>query len=631
MSAPAPAAESSTCSIELRPAICCDRAVFNAEASATERIIVELGDPGPEHRGRLAAFVEGRIEDSLKLRGAAPSGLGADAGINASLCDQLYRARLLGAGGLALAFGSLGGIADRSGVLDPDDSATLRWWLRATDGHPVQLLLPPSAADLRVYDAPTRLSHWLPAGAESGARAAIIEYEIDEPVDPALESSAECMKLASLLETPTDADPGEPVEADAPVLADGDHGPRAMGDAEPSSVGPRDADSEPHADDAVDPADPMSAPSRQLELALAAAFDETDDGRMAQVEHEGTDSAPSSNDADGATPSVEDHVEATPGFEQLLVARDLTPPPSRKSTSAPPPPPMPRAQRARDDARVTELSRQAVVWMRELSSAQGPKPLGVIERLFVSAYVPLCHAVAEGAGGDEARDVMLEWSHSFETSYRPAFDSLRQRGKRPTMVLDVPDIAKRLGRLHGARQVQLLLVDGMRFDIGQAMRQSLKTLTAGTAACAEQLLLWAGLPSTTGAQLEMLGRGPGGLHDFTGAVDEAGLVSHGEEARKVRRLRTGPHEVYKLDLIEDSIASSGPQLARRIADLAEETAQIVSDHLRTLPPRTLVLVFGDHGFLMEQRGNRTKAASQGGATPDEVFVPAYAWITENVH
>jgi hypothetical protein len=282
-------------------------------------------------------------------------------------------------------------------------------------------------------------------------------------------------------------------------------------------------------------------------------------------------------------------------------------------------------------ARQRELEGQVVVWIRELESTQGPKPLSVIERLFVSAYVPLCQAVAEGIGGQDARDAILEWSHSFECSYRPAFEALRHKGRRPTMVLDVPDIATRLSRLHGARRVQLLLIDGMRFDIGQAMRQNLKTMTAGTAACAEQLLLWSGLPSTTGAQLELLGRGPGGLHEFTGSLDESTLVAHGEEARSIRRLRSGPHELFKLDLIEEQIASSGPRLKQRVADLAEETAQIVATHMQTLPPRTLLMVFGDHGFQMEQRGMRTTAATQGGATPEEVFVPAYAWLTENVH
>src|SRR5690606_10883928 len=105
-------------------------------------------------------------------------------------------------------------------------------------------------------------------------------------------------------------------------------------------------------------------------------------------------------------------------------------------------------------------------WVRELEGVRGPKPLSLVERTFVSAYVPLAEAVARGDGDARARKALETWAASFDKSYSDAFDALRLRGKRPNMVLDVPDLALRLGRLHGARSVQLLLVDGLRFDLG---------------------------------------------------------------------------------------------------------------------------------------------------------------------
>lgn len=586
--------------IELRPAISTNRDAFHADAMAADRVVVQLDAPGPQHRGRLAAFIQEQVEDRLQQKGAAPTTVGATTSVNALLCDQLHRARLIGASGIAVAFQDLAGVADRSGILDPDDSATLRWWLRATDAHPVQLLLPASIARLRAYERPVSVSSWLP-----GETYAVIEYEPETPeLEPGLSASTQVMELALSKEM-------------------------ALSDAVIQSVA---LDSESQAEQGAEPPAALTLDTREPE-SRARMHDEVGvEFKIAfasAAEFSPSDAALTATDA--AAP------EAPTALESKALSR---------ATTAPVPPPPPRARRAalstdadpeteapapKLEARRRELEGEVHMWMRELASAEGPKPLGAIERLFVSAYVPLAHAVAEGIGGEEAREALLAWSHSFETSYPPAFEALRQRGKRPTMVVDVPDIARRLGRLHGARQVQLLLVDGMRFDLGQLVRQKLKSLSAGTAACAEQLLLWSSLPTCTAAALEVIGRGPGGMHEFTGEVDEQQVVTTGDAARRVRRLRTGPHELFKLDVVEDLINTAGSPLKPRLDEIAETTAGLIADHMRTLPSRTLLMVFGDHGFQMEQRGSRTKSATQGGATPEEVFVPAYAWVTENVH
>jgi len=55
--------------------------------------------------------------------------------------------------------------------------------------------------------------------------------------------------------------------------------------------------------------------------------------------------------------------------------------------------------------------------------------------------------------------------------------------------------------------------------------------------------------------------------------------------------------------------------------------------LQTLAPRTLVLVFGDHGFRLPASpdGRATGPATQGGTTPEEVLVPAQAWLVGGMH
>ena len=52
-----------------------------------------------------------------------------------------------------------------------------------------------------------------------------------------------------------------------------------------------------------------------------------------------------------------------------------------------------------------------------------------------------------------------------------------------------------------------------------------------------------------------------------------------------------------------------------------------------LAPRTLLLIFGDHGFRMLNGPDThtTAPATQGGASPEEVLVPAYAWLVDGVH
>src|SRR5690349_9619608 len=92
-----------------------------AEAEALGLLPVELPAQGPAGRGRLGVAVEAAIEGALLRRGACAPGIGAAASLDASLNDQIYRARLLELRGLAIGLPALSGIADLRGALDPDD------------------------------------------------------------------------------------------------------------------------------------------------------------------------------------------------------------------------------------------------------------------------------------------------------------------------------------------------------------------------------------------------------------------------------------------------------------------------------------------------------------------------------
>jgi hypothetical protein len=56
-------------------------------------------------------------------------------------------------------------------------------------------------------------------------------------------------------------------------------------------------------------------------------------------------------------------------------------------------------------------------------------------------------------------------------------------------------------------------------------------------------------------------------------------------------------------------------------------AATIARHALSLEPRTLLFVFGDHGFTFGPDG----APCSGGASPEEVLVPAFAMLLGQAH
>jgi hypothetical protein len=101
-------------------------------------------------------------------------------------------------------------------------------------------------------------------------------------------------------------------------------------------------------------------------------------------------------------------------------------------------------------------------------------------------------------------------------------------------------------------------------------------------------------------------------------------------ARTPRRIKAGHRELLKLDLVEASVMDPGPPESERLASIAHEVAGAVTAVIETLPPRTLLFVFGDHGFVLPPQREGSGAALQGGARPEQVLVPAFAWLVGGV-
>ena len=87
----------------------------------------------------------------------------------------------------------------------------------------------------------------------------------------------------------------------------------------------------------------------------------------------------------------------------------------------------------------------------------------------------------------------------------------------------------------------------------------------------------------------------------------------------------------KLDIIEAALTEPGKSEPARLDAIADQVGSAMADHFLKLPPRTLVMMFGDHGFLFDRLEHGTSAGRCGGASPEEVLVPAFAWLVGSVH
>src|SRR5580692_11799513 len=107
-----------------------------AELRARRYLVAPVSAP---ERGRLRHAIDDAVEGALAMRGALPPAVELDAMLEPTLRDQVFRARALGATGLALTLPQLGDTG--GGVLDVVDGATLSTWLAAARRAPLLLVL----------------------------------------------------------------------------------------------------------------------------------------------------------------------------------------------------------------------------------------------------------------------------------------------------------------------------------------------------------------------------------------------------------------------------------------------------------------------------------------------------------
>lgn len=538
-------------------------------------IVVELEGLGPSVRGRLGDVLDDAIERELGARGAPGPGLTSSSDRDAALSDQLFRARRVGAPGLAIVLGPLRAAAGPLGALEPEDSATLRFLAAAARERPIILVLDERDARTNGYADPVALGDLLMGPPP---------YREPMPVVPEVDGALE-------------AEPLPPPSALAPHL----------GLPLPPEAHESDSDLPPESD-----AD--SAPEPALASALAAALASEPAPALAL--------AP--DPALGAILAPEPGAVVTPALAREPEPT-LVPEPALTPALAPEPE---RVLLARHTAGAAVVDREENwrAWTLQLVAARGPQSLAALERLFTESYVPLANAVAAGLDDARARSAQDEFRAAFTKSYTEAFPTFAATTKRPRMVLDVHDCASRIARLHGARSTRMLLVDAMRWDVARLVRERLVARLGERAALTDELVLWSALPTTTMRQLETIARGVEALRS-PGEMDADAEPPRGRTAEYVRRLRVGPREVHKLDVVESRLQGARGGVLRALPDIADAAADAIARHAETLAPNTLLFVFGDHGFTVDRAG----AARQGGASPEEVLVGAFAFLVGDVH
>jgi hypothetical protein len=178
-----------------------------------------------------------------------------------------------------------------------------------------------------------------------------------------------------------------------------------------------------------------------------------------------------------------------PPMMELAACDEPAPPPppldEPEALPAPPEPPEPRTRaRRRAERSMVGIPRSGAndawrTWTIALSGARGAQPLAAFERLFADSYVPLANAIASGLDDGRALRAYDEFRRSFERSYTDAFATFGATNRRPRLVMDAFDLAMKQARLAQARTAHVLVVDSLRFDLGQKVRDALATAMMG--------------------------------------------------------------------------------------------------------------------------------------------------------
>ena len=101
----------------------------------------------------------------------------------------------------------------------------------------------------------------------------------------------------------------------------------------------------------------------------------------------------------------------------------------------------------------------------------------------------------------------------------------------------------------------------------------------------------------------------------------------GEEPSPIETVMMGHQRLHRLDSLQRDLERAGETPSARLERLAIGLAEHVAPWIAQQPRDTLIVVFGERGFRWNLEPGGTSPASFGGAFPEQVLVPASAWLS----
>jgi len=222
-----------------------------------------------------------------------------------------------------------------------------------------------------------------------------------------------------------------------------------------------------------------------------------------------------------------------------------------------------------------------------------------------------------------AQRELEQYEKMFKNFYRNRFPLGRPGGQPGNGLITAVGVLERFKQLEeqfSPQESQVILLDACRWDTWQLLREEIERLGLRLL---EEGLHWAADPTVTARQLDILGR----------AEKKAEMNLVAEDSLEYEAdFRQGRYDLVHFGFIDDMIHSYYGNYAVLLEQIMTVARSEFFPHLKKLSPRSLLLLFSDHGFS-QQREYRFQAKYEGykykhgGLTPQEVLAPwAIFWL-----
>ncbi len=204
---------------------------------------------------------------------------------------------------------------------------------------------------------------------------------------------------------------------------------------------------------------------------------------------------------------------------------------------------------------------------------------------------------------------LQEAATKFARFYREALAAWREgETPRPVMIRDIPVLLKTKRKVPDHRRVLYVLMDGMRWDLWEAIKSELIGKRQDLVRVVRQGALWSGRPSNTREQLAEL---------------EDAFREAGEDP-------TDSDTLWKLTGMDEKVHAEKGPLDYLVSAVVDYLRLDFLPPLKKLPSGTLIILFADHGFIENPAFRPTDKYQSprylhGKDSPFEVIVP-WAWL-----